>query len=468
MYRQENQLGVSSIGKMASTPEDAAIRAEIPALLSVADQERNREQFQPQYRQRWGWRDGQRPKISKDEITEFVQTYSWQEETEMALQSLFEGDYDVPKAVEIIHDTRREKLSVKREEAERIDKNIFQRAMDRHGKKFHLVKRRFRNVSSRELVNKFYLWKDTLEYKKWHDSQREKKRKREAKRIARQRPAADHHMEFCAICLKGGKLLCCDGCVRAYHLNCVRPALLDIPDGDWFCSHCRFVTFKAPPPPKREVVSAPGPSISKPTSKPKTRPNGSSLKGRSVVQPASHVHDVNKMESETQAIDEVPSNSFPDPFSPNDVEQRSEVENHAAKTDNSPDKCEPKTSENEFNHRSSDEFSSNDAISDITTESESDGGTAKIFQSLSSKYVVTTPPRKRKHRCSKMDTTASKSRYSTPSRSLEYLSGPLPANMRNSCGEVMPLQLESASSARKRKRRSDIQRNTSHSYATDK
>eukprot|EP00644_Phytophthora_capsici_P005434 jgi/Phyca11/78969/gw1.1.1359.1 len=246
---------------MASTPEDAAIRAEIPALLSVAEQERNREQFQPQYRQRWGWRDGQRPKVSQDEITEFVQTYSWQEETEMvkyalsqlwALQSLFEGDYDVPKAVEIIHDTRREKLRVKREEAERIDKNIFQRAMDRHGKKFHLVKRRFRNVSSRELVNKFYLWKETPEYKKWHDSQREKKRKREAKRIAQQRPAADHHMEFCAICLKGGKLLCCDGCVRAYHLNCVRPALLDIPEGDWFCSHCRFVTFKAPPPPKRE------------------------------------------------------------------------------------------------------------------------------------------------------------------------------------------------------------------------
>ncbi|KAL3674089.1 hypothetical protein V7S43_000039 [Phytophthora oleae] len=444
---------------MAPEPEDAAIRAEIPALLSVADQERNRQQFQPQYRQRWGWRDGERPKVSTDEITEFVQTYSWQEETEMALQSLFEGDYDVPKAVEIIHETRREKLRLKREEAERIHKNIFERAMDRHGKKFHLVKRRFRNVTTRELVSKFYLWKETPEYAKWHDGQREKKRKREAKRIARQRPAADHHMEFCAICLKGGKLLCCDGCVRAYHLNCVRPALLDIPEGDWFCSHCRFVTFKAPPPSKQKDVSAPGPSVSKPTSKPKTRPNGSSLKGGSVVQPASHVHDVNnKAESENRTTEKstaAPSSSFPDHRSPNDVEDKTEGENHTTKMENPPEKCEPKASENELDHRNSGDFSSNDAISDITTESESDGGTAKIFQSLSSKYVVTTPPRKRKHRFARIETSVSQSRYSASSRSLEYLSGPLPANRRNPRGEVAPLQLESASSARKRKRRSD-------------
>ncbi|EGZ30116.1 hypothetical protein PHYSODRAFT_474458, partial [Phytophthora sojae] len=233
-----------------SERDDADRRAEIPALLSAAEQQHSRQLYAPQCRQRGGWRDGERPQLSGVQIVEFVQTYAWPKETEMvslcysmnenALQSLFEADYDVPTAVEIIHEARREKLRLKREEAERIHKFTFEKAMDRHGKKFHLVKRRLgRQVTTRELVSKFYLWKKTPEYEQWHERQREKKRAREAKRMARMRPAADQHREYCEMCLKGGKLLCCDGCERAYHLNCVRPSLLDVPEGDWFCPYCR-------------------------------------------------------------------------------------------------------------------------------------------------------------------------------------------------------------------------------------
>ena len=57
-----------------------------------------------------------------------------------ALQCLFKGDYDVPRAVELIHAARRQTLRLKEEETERTHKNTFERAMDRHGKKFHLVK----------------------------------------------------------------------------------------------------------------------------------------------------------------------------------------------------------------------------------------------------------------------------------------------------------------------------------------
>lgn len=149
--------------KMASESVDADIRAEIPALLSIKQQQQNKLLSEPQCQQRWGWRDDQRPKLSPNEVAEFVRTYAWPKETELvrrvrydrqalknslfylvtycqALQCLFEGDYDVPQAVEILHKARREKLRLKREETERIHNITFERAMDRHGKKFHLVK----------------------------------------------------------------------------------------------------------------------------------------------------------------------------------------------------------------------------------------------------------------------------------------------------------------------------------------
>uniref|UniRef100_A0A3Q3XH90 Uncharacterized protein n=1 Tax=Mola mola TaxID=94237 RepID=A0A3Q3XH90_MOLML len=47
--------------------------------------------------------------------------------------------------------------------------------------------------------------------------------------------------DFCAVCLIGGDLLCCDRCPKVYHLSCHIPALLSFPSGDWVCSLCRDV-----------------------------------------------------------------------------------------------------------------------------------------------------------------------------------------------------------------------------------
>lgn len=47
--------------------------------------------------------------------------------------------------------------------------------------------------------------------------------------------------DFCAVCLIGGDLLCCDRCPKVYHLSCHIPALLTFPSGDWVCSLCRDV-----------------------------------------------------------------------------------------------------------------------------------------------------------------------------------------------------------------------------------
>ncbi|XP_030621002.1 tripartite motif-containing protein 66 [Chanos chanos] len=47
--------------------------------------------------------------------------------------------------------------------------------------------------------------------------------------------------DFCAVCLIGGELLCCDRCPKVYHLSCHVPALQNFPTGDWVCTLCRDV-----------------------------------------------------------------------------------------------------------------------------------------------------------------------------------------------------------------------------------
>ncbi|XP_041130966.1 tripartite motif-containing protein 66-like isoform X2 [Polyodon spathula] len=45
--------------------------------------------------------------------------------------------------------------------------------------------------------------------------------------------------DFCAVCLNGGDLLCCDQCPKVFHLSCHVPSLLSFPVGEWVCSLCR-------------------------------------------------------------------------------------------------------------------------------------------------------------------------------------------------------------------------------------
>eukprot|EP00066_Takifugu_rubripes_P016727 XP_011605993.1 PREDICTED: bromodomain adjacent to zinc finger domain protein 1A-like isoform X2 [Takifugu rubripes] len=45
--------------------------------------------------------------------------------------------------------------------------------------------------------------------------------------------------DFCAVCLNGGELLCCDQCPKVYHLSCHLPPLVSFPQGDWMCTLCR-------------------------------------------------------------------------------------------------------------------------------------------------------------------------------------------------------------------------------------
>ncbi|XP_046898576.1 tripartite motif-containing protein 66 isoform X2 [Hypomesus transpacificus] len=47
--------------------------------------------------------------------------------------------------------------------------------------------------------------------------------------------------DFCAVCLIGGDLLCCDRCPKVFHLTCHVPSLLSFPTGDWMCTLCRDI-----------------------------------------------------------------------------------------------------------------------------------------------------------------------------------------------------------------------------------
>lgn len=42
-------------------------------------------------------------------------------------------------------------------------------------------------------------------------------------------PVPIENEDFCAVCLNGGELLCCDRCPKVYHLSCHLPALLSFP-----------------------------------------------------------------------------------------------------------------------------------------------------------------------------------------------------------------------------------------------
>jgi hypothetical protein len=46
------------------------------------------------------------------------------------------------------------------------------------------------------------------------------------------------HFGQCEACKKPGRLLLCDGCPCTYHLRCIVPKLMSVPENDWYCSRC--------------------------------------------------------------------------------------------------------------------------------------------------------------------------------------------------------------------------------------
>uniref|UniRef100_A0A6T9GNG7 PHD-type domain-containing protein n=1 Tax=Haptolina ericina TaxID=156174 RepID=A0A6T9GNG7_9EUKA len=58
----------------------------------------------------------------------------------------------------------------------------------------------------------------------------------------------DGKMGECHYCKDGGELLCCDGCEKVFHFECLVPPMrqADMPEGDWFCDFCTAESNGAP------------------------------------------------------------------------------------------------------------------------------------------------------------------------------------------------------------------------------
>lgn len=44
--------------------------------------------------------------------------------------------------------------------------------------------------------------------------------------------------DHCRVCYHLGDLLCCETCSAVYHLECVKPPLLQVPEEEWQCEVC--------------------------------------------------------------------------------------------------------------------------------------------------------------------------------------------------------------------------------------
>nr|CAD7457344.1 unnamed protein product [Timema tahoe] len=48
-----------------------------------------------------------------------------------------------------------------------------------------------------------------------------------------------HYDDHCRMCHRLGDLLCCETCPAVFHLECVEPPMVDVPQDDWQCSVCK-------------------------------------------------------------------------------------------------------------------------------------------------------------------------------------------------------------------------------------
>uniref|UniRef100_A0A3Q2C8K6 RING-type E3 ubiquitin transferase n=1 Tax=Cyprinodon variegatus TaxID=28743 RepID=A0A3Q2C8K6_CYPVA len=51
----------------------------------------------------------------------------------------------------------------------------------------------------------------------------------------------DPNEDWCAVCINGGDLLCCDRCPKVFHMKCHVPTIKIIPQGDFLCTFCRSI-----------------------------------------------------------------------------------------------------------------------------------------------------------------------------------------------------------------------------------
>ncbi|KAM9343991.1 LOW QUALITY PROTEIN: E3 ubiquitin-protein ligase TRIM33 [Pholidichthys leucotaenia] len=52
----------------------------------------------------------------------------------------------------------------------------------------------------------------------------------------------DPNEDWCAVCINGGDLICCDRCPKVFHVKCHVPTIKIFPKGDFLCTFCRSIS----------------------------------------------------------------------------------------------------------------------------------------------------------------------------------------------------------------------------------
>ena len=53
-----------------------------------------------------------------------------------------------------------------------------------------------------------------------------------------ERELDDQSSDECVRCNEVGNLIVCSICQKSFHLNCCKPPLVEVPEGEWFCDIC--------------------------------------------------------------------------------------------------------------------------------------------------------------------------------------------------------------------------------------
>ncbi len=115
------------------------------------------------------------------------------------------------------------------------EKIIFENAiMDNYRRDLRYVASRLPDKNIDEVVRYYYLlWKQCDGYKSWSSMWKDRRQRCETGE-----DQEVYHDDSCFHCHKGGKLMCCDTCVKVFHPDCV--GLANFPSrGTWDCIYCR-------------------------------------------------------------------------------------------------------------------------------------------------------------------------------------------------------------------------------------
>jgi PHD-finger len=139
----------------------------------------------------------------------------------LLMESMHRGGYSVDSAVgEFVSMWRRSKESTSQLHLDEIIKTLSMFETSR--KEFHKIAKEIGRSTSSVLVQ-YYQWKGRDTDGAYSKLKREWKAE----------------CDTCDVCDDGGILLVCDLCHKAFHLECLRPPLKEMPKAsEWYCSQC--------------------------------------------------------------------------------------------------------------------------------------------------------------------------------------------------------------------------------------